>query len=46
MKTLKTLLALLLILFVSISAFGQDQIIKKNLDIINCKVKETWNGPG
>ncbi len=40
MKTLKTLLALFVILFVSTSAFSQDQIIKKNLDTINCKVKE------
>jgi len=27
-------------MFVSVAAFGQDQIIKKNKDVINCKVKE------
>ncbi len=40
MKTQKTILVLMLALFASVTAFGQDQIIKKNKQVINCKVKE------
>jgi len=39
-KTLKKILALALVMLVSVAAFAQDQIIKKNKEIINCKVKE------
>jgi len=39
-KIQKTIMVLLLALFASVTAFSQDQIIKKNKEIINCKIKE------
>lgn len=32
--------SIIIILFISLSGFAQDQIIKKNADTLNCKVKE------
>ncbi|MBN2173077.1 MAG: hypothetical protein JW731_03030 [Bacteroidales bacterium] len=40
MKTRVLLLPFVLILSFSLSSFGQDQIHKKNNEVINCKIKE------
>jgi len=40
MNTIKQMILLIAVLLVSVSAFAQDQIIKKNKDIIECKVRE------
>jgi len=40
MKAMKMFLATMFLLLIGFYGFAQDQIIKKNLEIINCKIRE------
>lgn len=40
MKKTRIITGIAALLFISLFGFGQDQIIKKNYDVLNCKIKE------